>query len=581
MASRPANGTAGQASTEVDWATIARPDPPFVGGIKEHHAAALTRCDADENDGSHEDDFSDDFGDDFSDDFGDGDDDGESDAENDGESDDSYDIEEYHLRERFGRPYDSTVDVFRDRETDRNRERDRNRETDAEAETGLVEEPGRVVQPGGLEVPWYELQEGEKEREELAELAARKMSQWSDAELMELAAAVVFCRHSGKVTIRSGGRGDVYWRQVWRAIRLTNPEWRRIPTAMAKQWTRMKARYDAETHDPRRKRRRRKRGETGRCPAEGMPSGEAEQPAGGGSVEQRQGGSTNADEQPNNESGGNTGAKAKVRGRPRGGWWSGKKSAWGPGPEPAWFEYVRLFYETELQARKYVAAKKARRAGRVSAAAADAAAAAAKVFTARKQPADMPAYAFPESIAHRQGTVAAADDLTSGGVSLRERDGRSEQRDRDGRREQRERNETRFPRRGAEELTGGGKDSSAGVSGGRQGERRGKMRGERRAERRGERLGERLTAAMGAAVRSACIQFDELTRELLHDAYSRFEELSQKLAEDATAQFEDIARGGLSQRVANDASLQFEEIARELVEETVAACRDGKTLKRR
>ncbi|CAI5973460.1 unnamed protein product [Closterium sp. NIES-65] len=420
---------------------------------------------------------------------------------------------------------------------------------------GLVEEPGRVVQPGGLEVPWYELQEGEKEREELAELAARKMSQWSDAELMELAAAVVFCRHSGKVTIRSGGRGDVYWRQVWRAIRLTNPEWRRIPTAMAKQWTRMKARYDAETHDPRRKRRRRKRGETGRCPAEGMPSGEAEQPAGGGSVEQRQGGSTNADEQPNNESGGNTGAKAKARGYGA----SGNSMLRVPGNRVTFAAGAT----SPLPATPPLPAT-------------------APLPATTPLPAtNFHSASYEPVSAHRQGTVAAADDLTSGGVSLRERDGRSEQRDRDGRREQRERNETRFPRRGAEELTGGGKDSSAGVSGGRQGERRGKMRGERRAERRGERLGERLTAAMGAAVRSACIQFDELTRELLHDAYSRFEELSQKLAEDATAQFEDIARGGLSQRVANDASLQFEEIARELVEETVAACRDGKTLKRR
>ncbi|CAI5468786.1 unnamed protein product [Closterium sp. Yama58-4] len=123
----------------------------FVESPLEHHAAALTGCDADENDVS--DDDYDDFGDEFSDDFGYGDDDGESDAERYGESDDSYDIDEYHLGGRFGRPFDSTEDTFRDRQTDRARETDSEAEADRLGELDRVGEPGRVVQPGGLEVP--------------------------------------------------------------------------------------------------------------------------------------------------------------------------------------------------------------------------------------------------------------------------------------------------------------------------------------------------------------------------------------------------------------------------------------------
>ncbi|CAI5522932.1 unnamed protein product [Closterium sp. Naga37s-1] len=276
---RAASGIPGHTSAEVGQASIPTPDPPFIRWIKEQHAAALTRCDADGND---------DFSDDFGDDYGDGDD-GGSDAENDGESGDSYDIDEYH-RGLPGRPFDLTDDMFRDGETDRVRETDREWETDAEAEVGRVGERD-------FGVPWHEIQAGETEGEGLTEHAARKMRQWSNAELMELAAAVVFCRHSGEVTRRRGSRGNAYWRQVWRVIRRGNPEWRRIPTAMSQQWKRMKSRYDAETLDPRRKRRQR-RG-TGWCPANGTTgteqlAGGAEQLAGGaeqlaGGAEQRGG----------------------------------------------------------------------------------------------------------------------------------------------------------------------------------------------------------------------------------------------------------------------------------------------------
>ncbi|CAI7873135.1 unnamed protein product [Closterium sp. NIES-53] len=97
---RAASGIPGQTSAEVGQASIPTPDPPFIRWIKEQHAVAFTRCDADGND-----DFSDDFSDDFADDYGDGGDDGESDAENDGESGDSYDIDEYHSG-LLGRPFD-------------------------------------------------------------------------------------------------------------------------------------------------------------------------------------------------------------------------------------------------------------------------------------------------------------------------------------------------------------------------------------------------------------------------------------------------------------------------------------------
>ncbi|GJP48920.1 hypothetical protein CLOM_g8185 [Closterium sp. NIES-68] len=55
-------------------------------------------------------------------------------------------------------------------------------------------------------------------------------------------------------------------------------------------------------------------------------------------------------------------------------------------------------------------------------------------------------------------------------------------------------------------------------------------------------MSEKFTAAMGAAVRNACFQFEELTREVLENACSQFEELSGQLAENACAQFEDLAR---------------------------------------
>ncbi|CAI5958482.1 unnamed protein product [Closterium sp. NIES-65] len=55
-------------------------------------------------------------------------------------------------------------------------------------------------------------------------------------------------------------------------------------------------------------------------------------------------------------------------------------------------------------------------------------------------------------------------------------------------------------------------------------------------------MAEKFAAAMGSAVRNACFQFEELTRELLENSCSQFEELSARLAENAAAQFEDVAR---------------------------------------
>ncbi|CAI7812111.1 unnamed protein product, partial [Closterium sp. NIES-53] len=64
-------------------------------------------------------------------------------------------------------------------------------------------------------------------------------------------------------------------------------------------------------------------------------------------------------------------------------------------------------------------------------------------------------------------------------------------------------------------------------------------------------MAEKFAAAMGSAVRNACFQFEELTRELLENSCSQFEELSARLAENAAAQFEDVARELAANFVAN------------------------------
>ncbi|CAI5468790.1 unnamed protein product [Closterium sp. Yama58-4] len=64
-------------------------------------------------------------------------------------------------------------------------------------------------------------------------------------------------------------------------------------------------------------------------------------------------------------------------------------------------------------------------------------------------------------------------------------------------------------------------------------------------------MAEKFAAAMGSAVRNACFQFEELTRELLENSCSQFEELSARLAENAAAQFEDVAREMAVNFVAN------------------------------
>ncbi|GJP31282.1 hypothetical protein CLOM_g10629 [Closterium sp. NIES-68] len=373
---------------------------------------------------------------------------------------------------------------------------------------------------------------------------------WSDSEMLELAAAVLYCRESGAVTRRAGAKGSGYWRQVRRLIRRGNPAWSRLPTAMAQQWKRMKAKYDdvrmREVAKQTTGGNQESRGDDEQVRDENQQVKDA-----GGQIgdadEQRQRGSNNAADElvPGSTSVGTERRKA--------------------GGNPEWYEYVDLYYGTEV---KTLSGGGGNGAGRGSARATRAGAA-----RAAAPPSEMPAYAFPESITpptwpdSTAATAAAAATAVSsllpltapatsavsafaaGGsdnylLSLHNRVGRA--------------SGTPTPQLTVPQPT---VDEAAGfwVRGTAQGgvaarkERRLRRRlGRRGTERQkgGARvrpggsiaaaLGERVNAAMGAAVRNACAQFEELTRELLANACAQFEELSKELAESACAELDEI-----------------------------------------
>ncbi|GJP56599.1 hypothetical protein CLOM_g15655 [Closterium sp. NIES-68] len=401
---------------------------------------------------------------------------------------------------------------------------------------------------------------------------------WSNAEMLELAAAVLYCRESGSVTRRVGAKGSGYWREIRRVIRRGNPAWSRLSEAMKQQWKRMKARYDDD-----RMRGQREQGEQG-----------------------GQGGSYNA------------------VGLLYGNASEGKEKRMAGG-DLEWYEYVRQYYMLEGVKDSNGAtgngadATAAATAGRSARADRAARAATANTAAAAVRPSEMPAYAFPESMAPPSWPDAAATAATAGSsllplpapapsalypfaaggsdsylLSLHSRGvtpatgaavsqptnpqltflqpalfqpslfqpavhmlrgmapggstltGRKDQKDQ---RERKERKERKAARRAAERLRGGGGGARVLPGGARV--LPGGVKGPLAAA-----VGERVSAAMGEAVRNACVQFEELTRELLENACAQFEELSQELAEKACAQLEEIlaeamapgAGGGKRQR---------------------------------
>ncbi|GJP56600.1 hypothetical protein CLOM_g15656 [Closterium sp. NIES-68] len=508
---------------------IVRTDPPFVRWMKEQQAADVTRGR-----------------------------DARMDDADEGGNDDVSDSDEYYTGrlETAGRPEAAQTERL---------------EREAEA--------GREGDAAGVDAGESDGEDSEADAEADRRLRVHTRNcRWSDTEMLELAAAVLYCRDSGAVTRRACAKGSGYWGQVRRVMRRGNPAWARLPSAMAQQWKRMKARYDDD--------------QQGRDAEKGMRGkemrGEDQQIRDEG--EQRQRGSNNADELVSGNA--SAGKERRMAGGKMGG-------------NSEWYEYVQLYYATGGKLRTGTAATtgRAATAGRADTAgrAATAAPGATAAAAAAGRPCEMPPFAFPESVtpptwpdaaataAAAAITTAAATAASSllplpapalssvspfatsgsdkyllslqnsvtpvtsatvaeltapqptiyqptvhrvrgiapGGLTAGK--------------EQKGRKERRSGRGGVERIAGGARVLTGGAS---------LLTGGARSRTgvfSSAALGERVSAALGAVVRNACLQFEELSQELLENACAQFEELSRELADEAAAQIEEIlAEAGMA-----------------------------------